>query len=82
MTTNMQAPLKGKHIPEQVLQGRVSDCMNLVNGDLVEFDWGDKVVCGLFVKFENRPPIGRLCAMVEIEGRGVQPVQIIKVRKL
>lgn len=82
MVKGMQTPVKGKQIPEPVLQAQAAVCMSLKNGDLVEFDWGDTVVAGLFTKFENRPPIGRLCAMVDIEGRGVLPVPAIKVKKV
>ena len=82
MVKGMQAPIKGKQIPEPVLQAQAAVCMSLVHGDIVEFDWGEKVVTGLFTKFENRPPIGRLCAMVWIEGRGGLPVPAIKVKKV
>ena len=63
------------------IQATVSLCMVLSPGDVVSFEWGDKTIEGLFVRFENRKPIGRLCAMIDIEGRGVQPVPLAKVTK-
>lgn len=63
-------------------QAIVSRCMTLSAGDIVSFGLGGKTVEGIFVRFENRPPIGRLCAMVDVEGRGIIPVLLARITKL
>lgn len=54
----------------------------LTQGDLVEYDWGNKVVEGLFVKFDYRGPLKRCCAVIDIDGKGEMPVPLVKVRKV